>query len=111
MKNDRDPKGAVGGDAEFVCTFIYNGTQRPAQPANIRDQCFERDVGRLHALGARPTAELLREVGARIGCMTVIEALLARYADLDPGVVQALGGDRFPPAPIHVVNVSTGTDG
>ena len=67
-------------------------------PLHIRDRRFERDVLHLHRLGPRPVAELLRELADAHGLADDIEALLARYARLDPATVQTLDGDCFPPA-------------
>ena len=75
---------------------------RPA-PGWFRDLAFERDVVKLHQLGARAIVELLRDVGAQTMKMTTIESKVADFADLDPGVVRAMGGDDFGPAPIHLV--------
>ena len=59
----------------------------------------QRQVARLHSLGPRPVLEALIEVAAGVELDTV----LADYARLDLEVVVALGGDRFPPVPIHEV--------
>jgi hypothetical protein len=55
------------------------------------DLAFARDVWRLHHLG---------QAGA---CETFIRNRLRRYAELDPHVVRAVGGDRMPSAPIYEV--------
>ena len=68
-----------------------------------RDFAFERDVVKLHHLGPRAIAELLRDVGAQTMRMTAIESRVADFADLDPGVVQVLGGDRFARPPLTVI--------
>ncbi len=69
----------------------------------LRDLTFERDVVKLHHLGARALVELLRDVGALTMRMTTIESKVADFADLDPGVVQVMGGDQFARAPLTVV--------
>lgn len=63
------------------------------------ERAFDRQVEALHRLGPRAVAEFLREIGARGMRWALIEQLLARYARLDPAVVRAVGGDRFPPPP------------
>ena len=68
-----------------------------------RDRRFERDVARLHRLGPRAVGELLREIAAAHGLADDIEERLARYARLEPNLVNALGGGGFPPAPLHAV--------
>ena len=56
-------------------------------------------VGHLHALGVRPTAELLIEhVGNDEQARNTLLLLLEKYGRLSPAVVQAVGGDRFPPS-------------
>jgi hypothetical protein len=74
-------------------------TASPINSAHFRDLRFDRDVARLHSLGARALAELLREIGAETLHMTTIEAAVERYAQLDPDALRRLGGDRFPPRP------------
>ena len=64
---------------------------------------FRRDVERVHGLGARVVGELLSEIGAERAIQHLIDRKVERYADLDPGVVHALGGDRFPRPPLTVV--------
>ena len=66
---------------------------------------FERDIGRLHRLGARPVGELVREVLQLVDddAADQIRERLAVYAALDPGLVAALGGCDFPRPPLHAV--------
>ena len=75
----------------------------PSRPSWFRDLAFERDVARLHQLGPRAVAELLRDVGAQTMKMTTIESRVADFADLDLNTVHALGGDRFARPPLTVV--------
>ena len=69
----------------------------------VGDLSFQRDVERLHRLGPRPQYELLREIERRYGCARFIRDRVKAYGELDPGLVQALGGDGFPEAPVHEV--------
>ncbi len=62
----------------------------------------DRGAAHLHALGPRPTAELLASLADRIGAQALL-GLLAGYEKLTPATVRALGGDRFPPRPLHIV--------
>jgi hypothetical protein len=71
--------------------------------SDAADQQFQRQVLRLHKLGARAVCELLREVGVETMHMTTIEQALARYADIDPNALPLSGGDRFAPRPLHLV--------
>ena len=70
----------------------------------IRELRRRRHVERLHRLGPRAVDELLLDIGAERHCMTAIEDKLARYAELDPGLVTAVGGDRFPKPMLMVVS-------
>jgi len=63
---------------------------------------LDRGAAHLHALGARATAELLASLADRIGGPELL-GLLADFRRLTPGTVRALGGDRFPPRPLHIV--------
>ena len=61
-------------------------------------------VGNLYALGVRPVAELLIEhVGDDEQARNTLLLLLEKYGRLSPAVVQAIGADVFPPAPLHEV--------
>lgn len=60
----------------------------------------ERHARHLHRLGARPVYEALIEVADGED----LDDVLARYADLKVEIVEALGGDRFPAAPLHTVD-------
>ena len=58
----------------------------------------------LHALGTRPLYEYLRElVGTDQALAADAEALLKRYAQLDPQVVETLGGRNLQ-MPLALVN-------
>jgi hypothetical protein len=63
-------------------------------PVDLRDRRFRRDVKRLHRLGPRVLCEFLAELGARRMCRTEIEGLAARYARLDPAILDALRVER-----------------
>jgi hypothetical protein len=51
----------------------------------------------------RLVAELLDEIGRRHNLHDDIDRRLARYATLDPGMLHAIGADRFPPPPLHAI--------
>ena len=71
---------------------------------DLEDVRFRRLIERFHALGPRPLAELLAELGAERLLRHVLEQRLAEYVDrLDPELVKALGADRLPPTPIHQI--------
>ena len=67
--------------------------------SDAADRQFERQVLRLHKLGARAVRDLLREVGEQTMHMTTIEQVLDRYAGIDPDTLAAFSGDQFPPRP------------
>ena len=69
----------------------------------VADMKYRRQVERLHLLGPRVTAEMLAELGAERSIMTVIDAKLTRYAELDAEALEAAGGDRFWPVPLYEV--------
>ena len=54
----------------------------------------QRAAEHLHGLGPRPVLEALVEVEAGAD----LDSVLADFARLDPEVVTALGGDKFPPS-------------
>jgi hypothetical protein len=61
-------------------------------------------VTQVHRLGPRVVGELLAELGAEFLIRTAIETKLERYAVIDPAILSALGGDRFPTwPPLRVV--------
>ncbi len=68
--------------------------------ANFRRQ---RLVEKLHRLGPRAVGEMLDEIGAERMIGALIDAKLVRYAHIHPPLLSALGGDRFPPAPLRAV--------
>jgi hypothetical protein len=73
-------------------------------PIDLAEIRFARAIGRLHPLGPRVLAEFLAELGAARMIRTEIEAMVERYINrLDPKIVRALGGDRFPVSPIRAV--------
>jgi hypothetical protein len=61
---------------------------------------LERGAEHLHRLGARAIAELLVEVGDRIGGMPCIVGLLAEYERrVTPDTLRTAGCDRLQTAP------------
>ena len=62
-----------------------------ASQSAIPDVRLRHLVGRVHDLGPRPLYELFRELIAGADPLPRIE----RYAELDAGFIQALGGDQF----------------
>lgn len=70
----------------------------------IRDLRRRRNTVRLCRECPRAVVEIVDEFGAKSGRMTAIEQRLERCVELlDAGVVEAIGADRLPRAPIHAV--------
>ncbi len=70
---------------------------RPPANGPLFDARFRRLIDHLCSLGPRPVAEcLLQLVGTGDDARTALVVLLERYGQLDEGVVQAVGGDRWP---------------
>lgn len=63
----------------------------------------QRQVEQLHALGPRAVAEFLDELDRHLDLGDDLDGRLERYAALDPDVLAAFGGDRFPAAPLRVI--------
>ena len=65
---------------------------------------LQRGCERLHALGARATAELLAEVAAKTGGLPCILTTLDEYQQrLSPRLLRLAGGDPFPRRPLRSV--------
>ncbi len=60
----------------------------------------ERQIEHVDRLGARAVGEMLHQVAEGEN----LDRALAAYERFTPGLLKALGGDRFPPAPIHEVS-------
>ena len=68
------------------------------------DPRFHRLIDHLCSLGPRPVGEcLLQLIGTNDDAHTALIILLEQYRRLDAGVVKAVGGDVFPPVPLHEV--------
>ena len=65
----------------------------------VADLRRQRQIEHLHLLGPRAVGELLREVAEDDDLDRALEA----YGRLTPDLLKALGGDQFPPAPLHEV--------
>ena|SRR5438309_9347174 len=74
-------------------------SQIPQYPAQLRRQ---RDVEQICRI-PRLVAELLDEIGRHHRIEDDIGRRLAAYASLDPGLLRALGGDRFAASPTRLI--------
>ena len=70
----------------------------------VADLRFRRKVIRLHQQGPRILGELLAELGVERDIGTIIDRKLDTYAELEPQVLEAAGGDDFWQPPIHGVD-------
>ncbi len=79
------------------------GIEPTRQTSNAADMaaCLKRrrQIEHLYRLGPRAVGELLCEVSEAEDLDRGLEA----YARLSPDLLEALGADRFPAQPIHVV--------
>lgn len=69
-----------------------------------RRQRRQRWAAAVHRLGPRPFLEFLLELDRVHGLGDDLDRRLARYAGIDPGMLRAIGGDRFPAAPLRLVS-------
>ena len=97
-----------GTGDKWIASFLGEGPD--AEQAHrfldkrLVDVRYHMLVTRLHALGPRPTGELLLEViGGDEQIHDDVFALLERYTRLSPEEVRAVGADVFPPVPLHEV--------
>ena len=70
----------------------------------IADLRRQRHVQKLHRLGPRVIDALLIEIGAERSIMTLIERKIEVYAELEPEVLEAAGGDKFWQPPLRGVD-------
>ncbi len=87
----------------IIAVHIF-GIESPRQIGDITDNVVadlkrQRQVEHLHQLGPRAVGELLREVAKDED----LDRTLEGYERLTSDLLKALGGDRFPPLPIHEV--------
>ncbi len=78
-------------------------TQTVSTSQGLAGQRFERLIERVHALGPRVVSELLAEIAIATGEPGLIADHVEKYSRLDPAVLRAIGGDKFPPMPLEVV--------
>jgi hypothetical protein len=94
------PDGAAGNQSGLE----YRLNTRPHLTSQeTRRLRRERQVEQIHRLGARAVFELLQQLDRDHGLGRQLDRQLERFAGLDAGILAAVGGDRFAPAPLHVV--------
>jgi hypothetical protein len=110
-----DGPGALAGAAEagvFIAgrQFAPNTTiashSPPRQSADALQRLrWQRYVEAIHPLGARVEFEFIDElVRHHPEIADDLDERLAQYAALNPDILVALGGDRFPATPLHAVS-------
>jgi hypothetical protein len=67
-----------------------------ARTTNQRRMRLIRDARAVHRLGERATFEAFDEIARAAGCRAMVEAVVARFAELDPVLLCVVRGDRFP---------------
>ena len=104
MLEKENPAPLAGGNRAGTLQARYavdiRETLRNQAARRLRRQ---RHVEQVHRLGARVLFELLDELGRHHGIEDDIGRRLERFASLDHDLLTALGGDRFPPAPVRLV--------
>ena len=73
---------------------------RASRNCDAADLRLQRNVAKVHRLGARAMYQLLRELAAITGHRATVEAVVARYAAIDQAHLYVAGGDRFAPRPL-----------
>lgn len=63
----------------------------------------ERLVRWLHGLGERAVGEFIAELARRYDLAGPVLELLEAYGRIHPETLRALGADKFPPVPVHLV--------
>ena len=91
--------GAIGAEESIAGQRRDpDSTNRRPGPKHAQALRRQRHIEQLHRLGPRVLAELLAEIERHHPeIVDDIDRRLARYAELDPEILRALGGDRFPP--------------
>jgi hypothetical protein len=98
-----DSGGRAGTSIAMQRRDTRNSPEKQASERRLQRQ---RLVQRIYRLGARVTFELLDELGRHHGIEADLDERLEQYAAIDPGILTAVHGDRFPPRPVRVVGKS-----
>jgi hypothetical protein len=85
-----------GNSADFKLTAL-----RAQAEARLRRQRLAEIVWKG---GARVFFEFLDELDRYHGLGDDLDRRLQRYSELNPDLLRAVGGDRFPPAPIFCID-------
>jgi hypothetical protein len=77
--------------------------RRASHASHVEDMRLRRGVVKIRQLGDRPLYELFIELGAITGHRATIDAVVARFAGIDPLHLRVARGDRFAPEPPFLV--------
>ena len=92
----QNPRVKIKGNSAAAISRRPRPTRPPAN-GPLFDARFHRLIDHLCSLGPRPVGEcLLQLVGTQDDARTALVVLLERYRQLNPDVVQAVGGYRWP---------------
>jgi hypothetical protein len=105
--NDPGAVGAHGAGIDNAGRRL--DTTQHTEAIEISEIRFARAVARLHRLGPRPLYQLLAELSAARMLRVEIEAMVDRYvARLDRDLLYALSDNRYPSAPLHLIEITYG---
>jgi hypothetical protein len=99
-----DPDGAAEIETGQEQPVIRDFLPKSEALARLHRQ---RHVEQVHRLGARVLFELVDELDRYHGLGDDLDRRLEAYAALTPDLLTALGGDRFPHAPLRLVGSVT----
>jgi hypothetical protein len=117
MPERRSPAPRSGGNRAGLIRASTRSNTRPTRKFQERQDSAvtalrriafrrlrrQRQVELLYALGPRIIFELIDELDRHYGLGDDLDRRLARYARLDPVILAAVGGDRFPNMPLRMV--------
>ena len=81
-------------------TWLHSAKRGPSPSLRVRRQ---RQCELVCAFGAPALFELINELDRHSNRGEHLDIRPRRYADLDPELIRALGADRFPSAPQHII--------
>ena len=97
-------RGVAGaGFSKAGRLFEVDNTQTATTAQALAGPRFEHMVERVHGFGPRSLAEMIVEIATATGQPALITDRLQAYAGLDPEIIRAFGGDRFPPSVLGMV--------
>jgi hypothetical protein len=83
--------------------LAYSQPVASLQAAAIRRLRRQRHVERICQLGPRIVFEFIDEIDRHYALGADLDRRLTRYSRLNPAILRAIGADRFPHPPAHMV--------